>query len=132
MTNTNALTASVIKFLSLKGFKVWRFNNLAAPGRKFTGLLGVPDVCGYEKKTGRFIGCEIKSPKDKLSLAQIEFGINTLESGAMWFEVRDIDIFMKQLEYRNSKIWFNNVLYDLRQNRNEQYLHERKRKKKVS
>lgn len=95
---SNELTAAVIKFLNYNGFKVWRQNNLAAQGRTFKGLRGVPDVIGFKKVTGRFIGVEIKTGKDKLSLEQINFAIETLDASGYWFECRDINSFIEEFE----------------------------------
>lgn len=53
--------------LTARGCKVWRQNNLAVVGRRFTGLYGVPDLIGFHLKTGVFVGCEVKAHGDKLS-----------------------------------------------------------------
>jgi hypothetical protein len=134
MTNTNALTAAVVKYLNLKGLTAWRSNNIAAPGRRFTGMLGLPDVIGYHKKTGRFIAVEVKSKNDKLSLAQIEFAINALEGGCLWFEAREIKHFIYQLEeVEKNEVGFNRYQFrNLQELRNDLLTHTRKRKKKVA
>ena len=43
--------------MEMKGYFVWRHNNLAVPGRKFNGLKGVPDIIGFDKKTGLSVFC---------------------------------------------------------------------------
>lgn len=52
---------------------VWRSNNLTVPGRKFVGLRGVPDICGFHKETGIAVYCEVKTKNDKLSEYQLNF-----------------------------------------------------------
>jgi hypothetical protein len=58
----NELTKAVIDFLTLNKCFVWRQNNLTAPGRRFTGLKGVPDIIGLSGK-GRPLAIEIKFGK---------------------------------------------------------------------
>jgi hypothetical protein len=98
MSASNSLTQAVIKYCTLRGYKVWRQNNLAVPGRRFAGLLGIPDVIGFQKGSGIFIGVETKIGKDKLSLHQIEFGLEIVESGGLWFVARDIESFIEAFE----------------------------------
>jgi len=82
----NDLTKAVIQYLSLNGWKVWRYNNVgvwdAKKGvhrkSKMT-LKGVPDVIGFHKTTGIFGGFEIKVGKDRLSPEQKQF-LDELES----------------------------------------------------
>lgn len=131
MTNTNALTGSVIRYLNLKGYNCWRSNNISAPGRRFTGLRGLPDVIGYHKKTGRFIGVEVKNKNDKLSLEQIEFGINALEGGAMWFLTYNIENLISQIDEKSyNEFYIQCQLKGLRFKRNEMLIHKPKRRKK--
>lgn len=59
--------------LEIKGGFVWRNNNLTVPGRKFTGMKGVPDICGFQKVSGQAIYCEVKTINDKFSEYQINF-----------------------------------------------------------
>ncbi len=67
------LTKMMLDYLDRTGFEVWRNNNLAVKGRAFIGKPGVPDIIGYHKNYGTFIGCEIKALGDRLSVAQMEF-----------------------------------------------------------
>lgn len=64
---------SALKELSYKGYQVWRQNNIAVKGRKFIGRLGVADIMGFDKNTGRVVACEIKTVNDRLSDDQKEF-----------------------------------------------------------
>ena len=76
--DTNALTKACIDLLNLHGFKVWRNGNHAvySVARKsylkptYGSLNGVPDIIGFNKADGTFIGVEIKVGKDKLSKEQ--------------------------------------------------------------
>lgn len=104
MSRSNDLTSAVLKFLSHRRFNVWRQNNLAAPGRTFTGRKGVPDVIGFHSNVGTFIGVEIKTGKDKLSLEQVQFGIDTLSSGGFWFVAHDISSFIE--EFDSAALWY--------------------------
>ena len=77
MTTTNATTLAIITHLNLKGFKAWRNNNGAVYNVKTQGfqrsktrLLGISDVLGFNRTTGRIVAVEIKTGKDKLSPEQ--------------------------------------------------------------
>lgn len=76
---------SAIKELTWRGFNVWKQNNLAVPGRKFIGRLGVADVMGFCKKTGRIVACEIKTLSDRLSDDQIKFLTDVKKAGGIAF-----------------------------------------------
>jgi len=54
------------------GAKVWRQNNIAARGRKFTGLKGVSDIIGHASD-GKAVYCEVKSASDRISDEQRAF-----------------------------------------------------------
>lgn len=63
---------SALKELRYQGATVWPQNNIAVKGRKFIGRKGVPDIIGFTM-VGKFLGCEIKTVNDTLSVDQIEF-----------------------------------------------------------
>lgn len=67
------LTKMMIDYLNSKGMEVWRNNNLAVKGRAFIGRKGVPDIIGYDRKHGQFVGCEIKKLGDRISPEQFSF-----------------------------------------------------------
>lgn len=107
---TNKLTQSVIKLLSREGFVVWRNNNGAVydvTRRCFransTSKLGVPDIIGYQKLTGRGIYVEIKTGYDRLSDEQRAFLKEALENGCIAFECRTIDDVPRRLKLYNYK-----------------------------
>jgi hypothetical protein len=98
MTKTNILTKDVISFLTLKKYKVWRNNNGAVYDVKAkcfrknqTTLLGVPDIIGYNKLDGTFIGVEIKTGKDKLSPMQIDFQNECIKHDVLYIVVKEIN-----------------------------------------
>jgi len=86
----NKLTQWAIDVLSADGSQVWRHNNLAVKGRKFTGRKGVPDIIGFNKD-GISIYCEVKSGKDKLSEDQSEFMVNATSMGCKTWIATDKD-----------------------------------------
>ena len=67
------LTKMMIDYLSERGMEIWRNNNLAVKGRAFIGRKGVPDIIGYDRKHGQFVGCEIKKLGDRISPEQFTF-----------------------------------------------------------
>ena len=67
------LTKMMIDYLGERGMEVWRNNNLAVKGRAFIGRKGVPDIIGYDRKHGQFVGCEIKKLGDRISPEQFTF-----------------------------------------------------------
>lgn len=68
-----AITKIAMLELERRNCFVWRSNNLPVPGRKFIGLRGVADICGFHKQTGMAVYCEVKTKNDKLSEFQINF-----------------------------------------------------------
>jgi len=82
------LTAGMITKIAMQELErrncfVWRSNNLSVPGRKFIGLKGVPDICGFHKQTGMAVYCEVKTKNDKLSNFQINFMNRAKESNCL-------------------------------------------------
>lgn len=66
--------------LTLKGHTVWINNNIAIPGRKFIGRKGVADIIGIDSRA-KWIACEVKTVRDKLSEEQKEFLTEIKERG---------------------------------------------------
>lgn len=96
-TQTNNLTNSCLRFLNVMGYKAWRNNNGAVYDVKAKSfrknpntLLGVPDIIGFNKTTGKFIGVEIKVGKDRLSPEQKDFQKIALDSGCICIVVKEI------------------------------------------
>jgi len=97
---TNALTKGTITYLNMLGCSVARQNNIAVPGRRFTGELGLPDIGGCTPY-GVSLYIEIKTDTDKLSLNQIKFMRRKLAKGCLCFVVRtwsDVELVKKGIE----------------------------------
>ena len=93
MTTAEA-TKYVLDRLRYGGNTVARAN---AGGRKGGVQLlpaGWPDVIGFARNGGFFIGIEVKARKeDKLRAAQATFRFRIREAGGLWHEFRDPDRF---------------------------------------
>lgn len=115
----NELTKEIIRYLSLNGYVVWRNNTvgifdikqaaqklfsckrissvkhaisiLKTCYRKSHDRKGAPDIIGYQKKTGRFIGVEVKAGKDKESIHQEQFRKQAVHAGAIHILARSLD-----------------------------------------
>lgn len=61
-------------------------------------MRGVPDVIGFHKGTGKFIGVEVKVGKDKLSLHQEVFLKNLQEANAIAMVARDFMSFKDEID----------------------------------
>lgn len=73
-----------IKTLTSRGCEVWAQNNVrAVKGRKFVGRKGVPDIIGFHRKSGLFVGCEVKAGTDRLSPDQTELMTALAIAGAI-------------------------------------------------
>lgn len=113
----NQLTRAVLELLNHSGYKAWRNNTVgvfdvnqaveritkekpANKGqlrkilngcyRKSHTIPGQPDVIGYHKGSGKFIGVEIKAGKDRPSIHQIRFMDEANKAGAMVIECREV------------------------------------------
>lgn len=97
VSEANTLTKHCLKALSLKGFNVWRQNNGGVYDAKIkayranSSTPGVPDIIGYRKSDGVFIGVEIKVGKDKLSMAQDAFLKGIIKAGGIAFTISSIE-----------------------------------------
>ena len=103
-STANDLNNAVVKYLSLKGYKVWRQNNVGVYDeklgeyRKFTGEPGVSDVIGWNKKNGVWIAVEGKAGDDQLSPDQINFLHALNKSGGLGIVARSLDDVIKIIE----------------------------------
>lgn len=128
-TRTNDVTKAILNHLNSNGYVVWRSNTLGifdvkifaqklkalhsvtvsnavamakVSYRKSHDLKGTPDILGYHRETGRFIGVEIKTGKDKMSIFQIAFQQEVAKTGAVYIVAGDIqdvmDYFKKHVE----------------------------------
>ena len=128
-TRTNDVTKSILNYLNSNGYVVWRSNTLGifdvkifaqklkelqsvtvsnavamakVSYRKCYVLNGTTDILGSHRETVRFIGVEIKTGKDKMSIFQIAFQQEVAKTGAVYIVAGDIqdvmDYFKKHVE----------------------------------
>jgi hypothetical protein len=76
--------------LDNRNCECWKNNNLAVKGRKFIGRRGVPDVIGFNRATGVYVGCEVKTVTDRLSNDQkIFLSLLSLAGGIALLALQD-------------------------------------------
>jgi hypothetical protein len=83
MLSSSEITKSVLNELTARGCEVWRQNQVKVPGRAFTGKKGLSDICGFHKRTGIALYCEIKSIGDRLNDDQIKFLTTATEANCI-------------------------------------------------
>lgn len=96
----SALVQQVITYLRYKGHKVFRMN----AGAIFTGPEnrrrvqlappGCPDIIGWQKGTGRFIGVECKVGRNKRTELQEQFARDMEADGCIYilaYDLKDIE-----------------------------------------
>ena len=103
MSKANALTKSIVTFLNLSGWKVWRQNNVGIYDPKIkkyrknpNNLKGIADIIGFNKDTAQFIAIEIKIGKDKLSIHQRNFLQELTDSGGIAIVAKSFDQFKEE------------------------------------
>ena len=84
-----------LDWLACKRVFAWRSNNIAAPGRSFHGVAGVPDICAIVK--GRFIGIECKATKGKQSAAQAAFQKQLEAAGGRYILARSLAALIEEM-----------------------------------
>ncbi len=95
--SANALTKHALRVLTLCGYHVWRQNNggvYDATLKKFranSATKGISDIIGFHRHTGRFIACEIKAGRDKISVEQERFLSDVKQAGGVGIVIRSID-----------------------------------------
>jgi hypothetical protein len=95
--SANDLTKSALRILKLKGFKCWRQNNAGVYDAKLeayragSATPGISDILGFNRKTGLFMACEVKSGKDELSDDQEQFLEEVKQAGGIALVVRNND-----------------------------------------
>lgn len=97
---TSELTKKAIEILQKRGCEVWRVNNVPVQRRKNTVKKGRPDIQGYHKINGVFIGCECKNEGDKLSEDQKIFLLNGYKCGiiAMIAHVKNGEVILTDIQ----------------------------------
>ena len=103
--SANDLTRSAITYLNSMGFVAWRQNNMGVydPEKKVfrrnpNNKKGVPDIIGYHKSTGIFLGCEIKTDRDSLSPEQELFLDELRKAKGLAFVARSLEDVMTNVE----------------------------------
>lgn len=105
-TSANVLTKQALRMLDLKGYQVWRQNNGGVYDptlkvfRSNSSTPGISDIIGFHRKTSRFLACEIKAGKDRLSDEQELFLENVRKAGGIALVIRtndDIESLSKSL-----------------------------------
>jgi ketopantoate reductase len=102
--SANEMTKQILRWLNMNGFVAWRNNTMGVWDakkkiyRKHHGRKGVSDILGVQKKTGRFIGVEVKFGKDKLSKEQELFINDINRSGGFAIAVYSFADFLEKIE----------------------------------
>jgi hypothetical protein len=69
--------------LTHRGWNCWRQNQIRVPGRKFIGRKGQADIIGFNRYTGLFMACEVKTAGDILSNDQKVFLMELKHAGGI-------------------------------------------------
>lgn len=69
--------------------------------RKTNSRLGISDIIGYQKGTGRFIAVEIKTGKDTLSIYQSVFLQEIERHGGIAIVARNFEQFFDEIKKIN-------------------------------
>ena len=85
------IQSQILKWLLYNGHFAWRCNNIAAPGRRFTGLRGVGDLLCVLPPHGQILSIEIKTLKGKQSVHQKQFEKNLEARGGIYLLARSLD-----------------------------------------
>jgi hypothetical protein len=98
ITTTGQLTSYAIKVFRQQGYFCWRENTggvwdaaREAYRKAPDSLTGKSDILGFHRVTGRFLACEIKVGKDRLSAGQEEFLLAVKAAGGLALVVRHGD-----------------------------------------
>lgn len=94
------LVQQVIQYLRYKGHKVWRNNSGAlrtgdkAQYRVQLSPAGCPDIIGWQKGTGKFIGVECKIKPNKPTYLQEQFAKDMQADGCIYilaYDLKDVE-----------------------------------------
>lgn len=114
--SSNALTNSIIAYLNLRGFNVWRNNTGkgyglsqisaikagAKPRPIEFGKPDSPDIIGYDPK-GVFVGLEIKAVSKKRTDGQTEFVNHAAKAGAFCCFIETFEGFLEVFNARYNR-----------------------------
>jgi hypothetical protein len=97
----SALVQQVLSYLRLKGHKVFRMNSGALPfvgkHKEYRIQLappGCPDIIGWQKGTGKFIGVECKVGSNKRTPLQEQFAQSMIDDDCIYilaYDLNDVD-----------------------------------------
>ena len=100
-------TSAILAYLILQGFAVWRQNNSGIYDQKTNryrfnpqGRRGVPDIIGFRKRDGLFIGVEVKAGRDQLRPEQKQFLDELKDAGGLAFVAHSFAQFQQSFEHR--------------------------------
>ena len=89
------IQAAILTYLRVRRHFVWKQHNIGIkkPNGSYipSNMLGVADILGGEKGTGRIIAIEVKRPGKKPSAAQEEFLENVRAVGGIGFVAYSVD-----------------------------------------
>ena len=101
-------TSAILAYLTLQGFAVWRQNTSGIYDQKTgryrfnpQGRRGVPDIIGFRKRDGLFIGIEVKAGRDRLCPEQKRFLDELKAAGGMAFIARSFAQFQQSFIFRS-------------------------------
>jgi len=101
------ITSSILGYLHAHGFTAW-----AQPNRGEydpttqrwrphpNARRGVPDILGFRRADGKFLGVEVKAGRDQLRTEQIDFLNELKAAGGLAFVARDFAHFVQSFERR--------------------------------
>lgn len=100
----NELTTQIVSYLNLTGFDVWRQNTVGkVAGRYLSAKKGIPDICGFQKVTGKAVYIEVKIGKDKLSSEQTKFLFEANRHNCYSIVAHTFEQFLLELDLYNFK-----------------------------
>jgi len=99
-SKTNELTRRILQFLYAAGVFAWRNNVLPVPlpggGYRPGSKSGIPDIIGILPLSGRFIGIEVKTGRDRVRPEQEGFHSTARKLGAVILVIKDFEDFLTQ------------------------------------
>lgn len=102
------LTSAILAYLQYHGYSVWRQNTTGIydPATKRwrvnpQGRRGVPDIIGFRKADGVFVGVEVKAGRDQLRPEQKQFLDELKAAGGLAFVAHSFAQFQQSFEGRN-------------------------------
>lgn len=104
-------TSAILAYLTLQGFAVWRQNTSGIYDQKTgryrfnpQGRRGVPDIIGFRKRDGVFIGVEVKAGRDQLRPEQKQFLDELKAAGGLAFVAHSFAQFQQSFEGRGLRV----------------------------